>query len=505
MSTKSIWLEGAPAVSRPPLRQNQDTDVCIVGAGIAGLSAGYFLAQTGRRVLIVDKGGVGGGESLRTTGHLTNMLDSRYFEIASLHGEDAARKVAESHTAAIRALEEIIERESIDCSFQRVPGFLVPGPDGSEELLKRELDAVLAAGIRASLVDAAPLLKDPPRALRVEDQAQFDPGAYLAGLARAFEEAGGSLFCGTRVTSIEAGQKIRTDADHLILANQVVLASSTPFNDMFAVHTKQSAFRTYAAAYPISGRRDPSLLWDTATPYHYVRLHTVNGQTYLIAGGEDHKTGLECDHRPARLDLWVRENFDTSGGVEYFWSGQILEPVDKLAFIGRNPSDNPNVYIVSGTSGNGLTYGAIAGLLIRDLILNRENPWEEIYNPSRVTLRSTPEFIAANANVVAQYTEWVTPGDVSEAEEISPGCGAIVRQGTSKVAVYHRPAGGFIRLSAVCPHVGCLVAWNPHEETWDCPCHGSRFTPEGEVLNGPASKGLAAADVAAPAAAGQPT
>jgi Rieske Fe-S protein len=237
-----------------------------------------------------------------------------------------------------------------------------------------------------------------------------------------------------------------------------------------------------------------ALYWDTLDPYHYVRLQrTGEAHELLIVGGEDHKTG-QADDAAARFDrlaAWMRLRFPRTGPIAIRWSGQVLEPVDGLAFIGRNPRDEPNVFLATGDSGHGMTHGTIAGLLLTDLILGRENPWGTLYDPSRVSLRAAKDFATENLNVAARYVEWATPGDVSSAEEIAPGTGAVLRSGLAKVAAYRDPSGALHRHSAVCPHLGCVVHWNPAETSWDCPCHGSRFDPLGKVVNGPANRDLA--------------
>ena len=240
------------------------------------------------------------------------------------------------------------------------------------------------------------------------------------------------------------------------------------------------------------------LLWDTPDPYHDVRLQRGDGFDYLIVGGEDHKTGQPEgeDHqtRFGRLEEWTRERFPMTESVEFRWSGQVMEPVDGMAFIGRNPLDADNVYVVTGDSGNGMTHGTLAGILLTDLITGRDNEWATLYDPSRKTLSAGGEFLKENLNVAAQYTDLATPGDVSSAEEVAPGEGAILRRGLTKVAVYRDDAGALHERSAICAHLGCVVRWNTGEKTWDCPCHGSRYDPrDGHVVNGPAIKGLAEA------------
>jgi len=259
------------------------------------------------------------------------------------------------------------------------------------------------------------------------------------------------------------------------------------------VHTKQAAYRSYAVAALVHAPQFPrALYWDTGEPYHYARLAVCDDGGFLVAGGEDHKTGQDDDgaSRVDRLASWAHDHFPGAGKILYAWSGQIIESVDALAFIGRNPGDSPNIHVATGFSGNGMTYGVIAGMLISDLILGRTNPWEEIYKPSRVSLLAAPVFLRETGNVAAQYAGWVTPGEVSSIEEIPCESGAVMRDGLRKLAVFRDRDGAIRRFSAVCPHFGCIVAWNSTERTWDCPCHGSRFSRYGQVLNGPAVKDL---------------
>ena len=271
-----------------------------------------------------------------------------------------------------------------------------------------------------------------------------------------------------------------------------MVATNTPVNDWVAIHTKQVAYRTYVIGMKVAkGSVTKALYWDTPNPYHYVRLQDVGDHEVLIVGGEDHKTGQadDADERFARLEGWTRERFPAAEEVEFHWSGQVMEPIDGLAFIGRNPGDQ-NIYVVTGDSGNGMTHGTIAGILLTDLIRGRENKWETLYDPSRISMKAAPEFAKEILNVTAQYGDYATAGDVDRVEEIAAGTGALMRHGLKKVAVYRDSHGELHKCSAICPHLGCIVDWNSAEKTWDCPCHGSRFDPYGKVLNGPANTGL---------------
>lgn len=486
-----------------PLTESTRADVCVVGAGIAGLSTAYLLAKAGRSVVVVDAALLAGGETERTTAHLTSILDKRYYVIESLHGEYATRLAAASHHAAIAKIESIMTDEQIACDFTRLDGYLFSPPGDRLQTLEAEGLAARRAGLQVEFVDRAPLPKfDTGRCLRFPDQAQFHPLKYLSGLAEAIRRMGGRIFTETQVTSVTDGAttRVQTANRREILAGATIVATNTPINDRFVMHTKQAAYRSYVVGLhvPKAGVA-PSLYWDTADPYHYVRVHpgggAGNNDDLLIVGGEDHKTGQDANPEPryTRLEEWARARFSMAGEIDFRWSGQVLEPTDGLAYIGRNPGDG-NVYIVTGTSGNGMTYGTIAGMLLADLILGRENPWAEIYEPSRVSLRAAGDFLRENLNVAAWYVENVTRGDVESPDAIARGTGRIVRRGWSKVAIYRDEAGNLHEHSAVCPHLGGIVQWNPVEKSWDCPLHGSRFNALGRMINGPAISDLKKAE-----------
>jgi glycine/D-amino acid oxidase-like deaminating enzyme/nitrite reductase/ring-hydroxylating ferredoxin subunit len=501
---ESIWLDTADDSPRAPLQADTDADVCVIGAGIAGLTTAYGVVRDGRSVIVLEDGEVGSGETGRTTAHLVNALDDFYKEIRRLHGAEGARLAAESHTAAIDYVERIVADENIACDFERVDGYLFLGPHDPVSLLDEELEAISEAGLsQVTKVARAPVDSfDSGPCLRYPRQAQFHPLRYLSGLARAIKTRGGRICTGTHADRIRGGPhaEVKTTSGHVVTARHIVVATNTPVNDVVTIHTKQAAYRTYVVGLALDARVMPHvLLWDTPDPYHYVRVvNGRDGQEVLIVGGEDHKTGQEgeedADDRYKRLLDWTRKRFPVTGRPLYKWSGQIMEPVDLMAFIGRNPGDADNVYIATGDSGNGMTHGTIAGLLIGDLIAGRNNPWTKLYDPSRITLRAAREFAKENLNVAAQYGDLVTGGDVASAQEIARGSGAIIRRGVSKIAAYRDVHGKLIERSAICTHLGCVVQWNAGEKTWDCPCHGSRFDPEGKVLNGPAITDLKPAE-----------
>jgi len=499
--TRSLWTASVEMPRFPSVRGDLQADVCIVGAGISGLTTALLVARDGRSVIVVDDGLIGGGETARTTAHLASVLDDRFGEIERLHGKRGLELAYRSQAAAIDTIERIVAEESIDCAFERVPGYLFLGAGHSESLLEEEHDAARRAGcgdverLRRLVVDG----RDLGPCLRFPRQGQFHPLRYCAALARAASRDGARIFEGAHAEAIEAkdgASLVRLRGGHAIACAHVVVATNTPFNDRVVMHTKQAAYRTYAIAIELRGTAFPkALYWDTEDPYHYVRVHEESGERFLIVGGEDHKTGQaegpdDGDVRLALLESWARERFPSAGFVAHRWSGQVMEPIDGVAFIGRNPLDAASVYIATGDSGMGMTHGTIAGMLISDLIAGRENEWATLYDPSRKTLRAAGEWVKENANVAAEIVSLVTPGEVGSIEEIPRGSGAVLRRGAAKIAVYRSDDGTVHERSAICPHLGCVVAWNGTEKSWDCPCHGSRFDPHGRVLNGPSVSDL---------------
>jgi glycine/D-amino acid oxidase-like deaminating enzyme len=497
--TTSPWMQAVERSTYPPLAIDVHADVCVVGAGIAGLTTAYLLLKEGRTVVVLDDGPIGGGQTERTTAHLSNAIDDRYLQIEDLHGREGARLAAESHTAAIDRIEKIIATEKIECEFERLDGYLIASPGEKPDLLHLELQAAHRAGLTGvEMVSRCPWdTFDSGECLRFPRQGQFHPLQYLAGLANAIQRLGGGLFTQSHADRIESGPptRIRTRQGATVTAAAVVVATNTPFNDLVTIHTKQAAYMTYVLGISVPrGAITKALYWDTQNPYHYIRLQSPSASEateppqedppsadLLIVGGEDHKTGQadDAEVRYRRLEMWARERFPAIEDVRYRWSGQVLETIDGLAFIGRNPLDDPNVYIATGDSGQGMTHGTIAGMLLTDLIVGRHNPWTSLYDPARKTLRAAERFLQENLNVALQYGTWVTGGDVSTTEEIASGKGAVLRRGLTKVAAYRDERGLLHEYSAICPHLGCIVEWNHNESTWDCPCHATRVTISG--------------------------
>lgn len=493
--TRPLWYEDAPSPSYTsgPVER---AGVCVVGAGIAGLTTAYLLANEGREVVVVDERPVGQGQTGRTSAHLSSVLDDRFAHLESVHGLETTRIHYESHATAIDRIERIAREEGIDCDFARIDGMLFPGSVDESEL-EKEFEAAQRVGVQGvEHARAAPSRGGVERAcLRFPNQARFHPLRYLSGLTEALARKGVRFRIGERVEKLSGDGPVeaRLVDGSVIAADHAVAATNVPAPiNWTGVYTKMAPYRTYIVAVEMPhGAFHDALWWDMEDPYHYVRLHRTGGREVLIVGGADHKTGQSPEGGESsafrRLESWARATFPESGAVVARWSGQVSEPADGIAFIGRAPTRGDGAcYLITGDSGMGLTHGTLGAMLVTDLILGRDNPWAEVYDPSRKPLRSPGEFLTENLNAASMFKDYLTPGEVDSADEVRPGTGAIVRDGAKKLAVYRSPDGVLHTRSAVCPHMKCVVRWNEVESSWDCPCHGSRFDCQGRVLIGPA-------------------
>jgi glycine/D-amino acid oxidase-like deaminating enzyme/nitrite reductase/ring-hydroxylating ferredoxin subunit len=497
-ATTSLWqTQTEPIAYDTPVQSDLDTEVCIVGAGISGLSVAFSLVREGTSVIVVDDGPVGGGETGRTSAHLSCALDDRYYHLESLFGEAGAKLAAESHRAAIDSIESTAAQLGIACEFRRVDGYLF-APERQQPELDRELAAARRAGLDVTEVDRLPLPFETGRCLRFAGQAEFQPLAYLRGLAEAITAAGGRIHTGAHVAAIEDGEspRVRLSSGAVIRARAVVDATNASIISRVDLPLRQAAYRSYVIGFDLPAGAIPhGLYWDTEDPYHYLRLASSGGgREILLVGGADHRTGHGNPMTAwDALDAWTRARIPTVGAAVTRWSGQIMEPADALGYIGA-ARGLKNVYLVSGDSGNGLTNGAIAGLLLPALIRGDDHRWAELYAPTRSRHHGIATLVHEAVSSVAPYTDWVSSSDVRTLAEIAPGHGAVLRHGVHRVAAFRDEGGSCTLRSARCPHLHGVVRWNPVERTWDCPAHGSRFDACGRVLNAPAGGDLATLD-----------
>ena len=501
--SRSFWMDDAPVIDAPRLSAAEACDVVVIGSGIAGLSTAYELARMGQSVVVIDRGGIGSGMTARTTAHLATALDDFYSELIRVRGEEDARLYHESQVAAVNRIEAICRDEAIDCQFRRLDGYLVPTDEGPISDLRKEFDACRSIGVAVDWADHAPVPGlDTGLCLRFPDQGRIHPTRYLAGLARAIRNRGGRFYADTAyVDHRQSGDDvvIETANGVAVRAKAAVFATNSPVNASLAIHTKQLPNRTYVVASRVpKGSAPDILLWDTYEAYHYARIQELSEtEDLLIVGGEDHRSGeaQDMDRRLADLADWARKRFPSFGTVDYSWSGQVLEPIDFMPFSGRSPGER-NIYVHSGDSGQGITNGVAGSLTIAAIIAGEDSPFERLLDPDRKSLDSrisVEEFARGQAGVVKDLAEYLTPGEIGSADELQAGEGGILREGLSKIAVYRSKDGQLLRHSATCTHMGCIVHWNPFEQCWDCPCHGSQFAVTGEVLNGPAIRPLAKA------------
>jgi glycine/D-amino acid oxidase-like deaminating enzyme len=488
----------------PRLQKDSRCDVAVVGAGIAGLSTAYELALAGLHVVVLDRGSIAGGMTARTTAHLAPICDDGISGLIQLRGEDEARAFQQSHEAAVDRIEEHVKALSNKCSFRRLDAYLFPGPGMEErearEQCDREYDAAKIVGAKVARVKGVPLKGyEAAPVLRYREQATFHPLRYLKAVGQDLTRIGAMAFANSPVTDIEEREDsvlLTVERGKTVTARHVVVATNSPISERVKLHSKMAPYRTYAIAFTLPrGALPDALYWDMADPYHFVRLSPGPGSVdYLIAGGKDHKSGEADDgrYRFEAIEAWIRSLVPKLGKVVHRWSGQVLDTVDFCAFIGRNPGSS-RILVATGDSGQGMTHGVIASMLLRDLVVSGSSRWEELYDPGRKTASSLGNFVRENLTAVQNLAEHVTPGELTGIDELVPGQGGILRQGLTKLAVCRDLSGHVHVHSATCTHLGCVVHWNSTEQCWDCPCHGSQFAADGQVLNGPATSPLSAA------------
>jgi glycine/D-amino acid oxidase-like deaminating enzyme/nitrite reductase/ring-hydroxylating ferredoxin subunit len=510
--TRSLWMTDEPlAPHARRLTKDLSCDTVVVGAGIAGLSVAYELSKVGQRVVVLDRGAIAGGMTSRTTAHLAPVCDDGVSTLAKMRGEAMAAKFQESQSAAVDRIEAIIAEHKISCNFRRLDAYLFPAPGmafkDAREQQDEEYKALRAAKVEVEKARGLKLkgFEDAP-VLHYKNQATFHPLKYLAGVIREIEAAGGKLFIESPVIEVKETNDDVTvflEGGIRVTAAHAVFATNSPTCDWVEIHSKMAPYRTYAMAFTIPRDTLPdALYWDMADPYHYVRLQTGSGTTdYLIVGGADHKTG-EVDDGSIRfeaLEAWIRELVPALGREINRWSGQVLDTIDYCGFIGRDPG-RQRTFIATGDSGQGLTHGALAGILLKQLIVDGQSPWAEIYEPSRKPLAAINNYVRENVTAIKNFAEYLMPAEIESAEDLQPGEGGVMRDGLAKVAICRDRDGELHARSAVCTHLGCHVHWNSTEQCWDCPCHGSQFNADGAVLCGPAIAPLEAAKVPATSA-----
>jgi glycine/D-amino acid oxidase-like deaminating enzyme/nitrite reductase/ring-hydroxylating ferredoxin subunit len=499
----SYWQDSSAVSRYPALDRDLTVDVVVIGAGMTGLTAACLLKRSGRTVAVIDRRRCGGVDSGLTTAHVTCVTDRDLSELVKHFGRDHARAAWDAGLAAIEQIDRIVRSEEIDCQWTWVPGYKhLPAGAGDDTSQVRDLqeEASLAAdlGFDARFVESVPFHGTP--GIEYGGQAKFHPRQYLSALAKRIDGDGSHVFehtesedvCDRPLTVKANGHTL--SCDRIVIATHTPLMGKTGMASAVALQTKLYLYTSYVVGGRIpKGSVAEALYWDTADPYHYLRLDPHRGFDYAIFGGKDHKTGQgdpETAYRELEADAKrILPPFE----ITHRWSGQVVETNDGLPFIGETSASQ---FAATGFAGNGMTFGTLAGLMAHDWATGRRNPWAELLDPGRTTVRGgTWNYLKENADYPYYLIRdrFVGP-DAKSLRAVRPGEGRIVEIAGKKVAAYRSEKGTTTLLSPVCTHMGCHVKWNDVESTWDCPCHGSRFTPAGKVLSGPAETPLSPAE-----------
>lgn len=493
MFTKSIWHSFSAPTSFPRLQQDLEVDVAIIGGGITGITAAQLLSEAGLNVVVLEARKVGGGTTAHSTGNLYFTIDQVLSSLQSKYDNKVIRDVVSSRQEALDLIGRNIEKFSIDCDFQRVPWILYSESSKHTDKIDQELDTAKEAGVVMEPAEKTDIPFHVERGVRVGGQAQFNPLRYVQGLATALESSRCRIYENTRVTQIEeqdSGVILKT-LNHTIKAKNCIEATHTPKGVEVQFHTVLGPYREYGvAAILAAGTYPEGIFWGF---YHNgekisFRSYTRGGDQYIMAIGQPHKVGQASDNQKhiEKLERFLKDHFEISQ-ITHRWGGQHYKPADKLPYIGKK-KDNSRIYVATGFSTDGLVYGTLSALLIRDQITGKSNPYSKLYAANRFTpFKSAGDFVKENVNVAAQYIKDL-PFSKSEAglDNLKIGEGKIISKDGHKVAACRNELGELKMHSAFCTHLACVVHWNNAEKTWDCPCHGSRFDTDGMVLEGPA-------------------
>ncbi|HKP89605.1 MAG TPA: FAD-dependent oxidoreductase [Thermoleophilaceae bacterium] len=493
-AVRSLWLDTAGPAGHPALDRDVEVDVAVIGGGIAGLSTAYRLARDGASVAVIEAAGVGSGVTGCTTAKVSALQSTILSTIASRKGEDAARVYAEASVAGVEATAEIAAEESIDCDLERRPAFTYAADASERASAEAELEAARAAGLPVEWVDDPDLPFSVAGAVRLDDQVQFHPVRYVQGLAAAVVRAGSLVFEDTRALGVDAGSpaRVRTPGG-TVTAEHVVVATHYPLLDRGLYFARLEPQRSYCVAARVRDRPPRGMSINAGSPTRSVR----SLGDLVIVGGEGHTPG-DSDALPERyeaLEEFARRHWDVDE-VTHRWSAQDPIPWDHLPVIGPYAPGASRLWVASGFMKWGLATGVFAGRLLADLIAGRDNAWASTFNPNRVSPRSAHEVAKLGAKFSFDFVaDRVKPAQAGEAEQVPAGEARVVRDGVGKIGVYRDADGGLHAVSLRCTHLGCLLRFNAAETSWDCPCHGSRFGVDGEVLEGPAVSPLDRRDV----------
>jgi glycine/D-amino acid oxidase-like deaminating enzyme/nitrite reductase/ring-hydroxylating ferredoxin subunit len=491
----SYWVDSTTYPSFDPLTEDIDVDVAIVGGGIVGITTAYMLMHEGKRVALLEMDKLVRGTTGYTTAKVTSGHNVIYSELESKHGSDTAKAYAQANQWALNWISEIVEREKIDCDFERKANYVHTEDPAQVATLQEEVSAARRAGLPASFVTDTTLPFAIEGAVKLDDQAQFHPRKYLAYLIDQLTQNGALIFEDTRVTGVNEDDRCTVEtANADIHADHVVVATNYPFIDRALMFPRIHPKRSYVVAGPIDPGKAPDGMFISAeSPTRSIRTTPHNGSRLLLVGGNGHNVGQKHDTKAEYADLegWMRERFGISE-VTNRWATQDGVTVDMLPYAGTARRSSKNVYTATGFGKWGMTNGTTSAAVITDAILDRVNQFAPLYDPHRLTVKeSASTFAKENAKIAAKwFGDRIRHPQQKSVSELQPGEACVEGIGLDQVAAYKDETGVVHAVSAVCTHLGCIVNWNPAEKTWDCPCHGSRFDTQGGVLQGPATKDL---------------
>jgi glycine/D-amino acid oxidase-like deaminating enzyme/nitrite reductase/ring-hydroxylating ferredoxin subunit len=502
----AYWIDSTPGTDYPPLRRELDVDVCVVGGGIAGITTAYLLTQAGATVAVVEAGRIVRGVTGHTTAKITSLHDLIYARLIERAGRERAQRYADAQQAAIARIASLVEQLSIDCDFRRTEAYTYTEAEEGLREIHAEVDAARSLGLPASFTDRTPLPYPVRGAVRFAEQAEFHPRKYLLALAEAVVRAGGHVFEQTRAVGFEDGGdgepcRIETTGG-AVRARDAVLATHVPVHDPALYFARLFPKRSYVLGCRLAGPAPRGVFIGTDPGHHTVRSTPLAGpgagagqeHELVLLGGEDHKPGEGGDTRERfrTLERWARERFDVRA-VDYRWATQDPDTPHGVPFIGRLAPTSRHLWVATGFGGWGMTNATVAAMLLTDLLTGRDTPWAALFDPGRFEAESlgpvARENVGAARHLIGDRFR-VEAKDSLQDVALAPGEGAVVRLRGQPVAVSRDARGTLHAVSAVCRHMGCYVAWNAAEETWDCPCHGSRYTADGTVVEGPANESL---------------
>lgn len=491
---KSLWQQNLKKVNTNHQPLQEFYDVAVIGGGITGLTTALNLQKAGKKCVLFEAINIGFGTTGGTTAHLNNFFDTPYSQVIKDFGEEEARLLAKAAREAILTVKACVDELGIDCGFEKKTAWLFAIDEQQEKILDDVIKGARAVGVEMKEENHNPYNIPFTRIVSVPGQAQFDPVKYINALAEAFIDKGGHLFDKCRVMNIDQKEKelsVET-ARGTIRCSHAVYATHTPPGNI-SMHMRNAPYRSYALAVTLQNNHYPDGPgYDLYDPYHYYRSQEVNGKMYLIAGGEDHKTGHDDNAAYCfqKLENYVRGVFDVDE-VAFKWSSQFYEPVDGLPYIGK-ANKGEEIYLATGFSGNGMIYGTLSGNIIADLILYNQSKYEKLFDPTRSKpIAGFTSFVKENADVVKSFIgDKISVDKIESLQDLAPGEGRSVSYNGESLSAYKDDAGNVHLLKSACTHLGCNVKWNNAEKSWDCPCHGSRFGVDGSLLTGPAVKAL---------------